>query len=291
MDTQPQTIAGTKIATTRVGFGCGALHHVLPDRRTHLLNAALDAGIRHFDCARMYGNGLAERAVGVVARSRRAEMTIVSKFGIPANPLLESLPALQWPAKAIARVARFVVGSQGYAAYPADRFSAAEADRNLSATLRALCADRVDVYLLHEPQLDEANAICELGDWAEKQQRAGKVRAFGLAGNHAVALATLLAGSPFTTVIQAPLDWNSRAKPDGATTRAPQILYGVYSYSEPRTGDATHIVREAGTQLARVLHSFPFSTVLVSTGQHARIVEAAQTARLVSDGSTRRVRP
>jgi len=44
-----------------------------------VLNAALDAGIRYFDTAWIYSDGVSEQRVGLVARHRRKEMWIATK--------------------------------------------------------------------------------------------------------------------------------------------------------------------------------------------------------------------
>ena len=68
---------------TRLGFGCAGLHGAVSrNEAIVLLETALDNGITHFDTARVYGWGAAERMLGDLARRRRAEMVIVSKAGI-----------------------------------------------------------------------------------------------------------------------------------------------------------------------------------------------------------------
>ena len=100
---------GKSLATTRVGLGCASLHH-LPthSQRQSLLRCAFEHGIRYFDCARMYGNGLAEREVGVLANDHRSAMIIATKLGIPANATLERFPVLQYPAKITRRLFGFL---------------------------------------------------------------------------------------------------------------------------------------------------------------------------------------
>ena len=74
----------------RLGFGCSALVGGRTRRESlRLLDAAWDAGIRHFDTARVYGSGDAEELLGSFAGGRRSAMTITTKFGIeplPSNP-------------------------------------------------------------------------------------------------------------------------------------------------------------------------------------------------------------
>src|SRR2546429_8200098 len=58
-------LAGTTLSVSRLGLGTASLHHLLwSSERMQLLKTALDCGISHFDTARMYGEGLAERELG-----------------------------------------------------------------------------------------------------------------------------------------------------------------------------------------------------------------------------------
>jgi len=49
------------------------------DQAIHILNTALDRGIRYFDTAWMYSDGQSEERVGMVAKHRREEMWIATK--------------------------------------------------------------------------------------------------------------------------------------------------------------------------------------------------------------------
>ena len=48
-----------------------------------MLEAAFDAGIRHFDVAPMYGFGQAEGCLGEFLGRHRADVTVTTKYGIP----------------------------------------------------------------------------------------------------------------------------------------------------------------------------------------------------------------
>ena len=51
--------------TTRLGFGCSSLMGAMGRKESvAMLEAAFDAGVRHFDVAPMYGFGQAESCVG-----------------------------------------------------------------------------------------------------------------------------------------------------------------------------------------------------------------------------------
>src|ERR1700733_14834627 len=96
--------------TTRLGYGCSSLMGML-DRKESLamLEAAFDAGVRHFDVAPMYGFGQAESCVGEFLGRHRADVTVTTKYGIPpakrqgliglarsmARPVVKALPGLK----------------------------------------------------------------------------------------------------------------------------------------------------------------------------------------------------
>ena len=77
------TFPDSELETTVLGFGCAHLYGVPRSaERLRLLDAAHDAGIRHFDVAPMYGLGLAERELGRFIRHRRDAVVVATKFGI-----------------------------------------------------------------------------------------------------------------------------------------------------------------------------------------------------------------
>src|ERR1700744_3740829 len=79
--------------TTRLGFGCSSLMAAAGRRESRRpLEAAYDAGIRHFDVAPMYGYGEAESCLGDFLQNHRGQVTITTKYGIaPAksSPLIK----------------------------------------------------------------------------------------------------------------------------------------------------------------------------------------------------------
>src|ERR1039457_4268717 len=100
-------LPGTSLLLSRVAFGTGSLHHCILRRdRANLLGTALDAGITHFDTARMYGEGLAERELGRFLKGNRRQVTIATKFGIPAVSGYEYFPPLMYFQRALGGVGR-----------------------------------------------------------------------------------------------------------------------------------------------------------------------------------------
>lgn len=89
--TQKRLIGSTALEVETLGFGCasvGNLYHAVSDAEsTSLLNAAWESGFRYFDTAPHYGQGLSERRVGDVLRSRHNDGFVLStKVGRLLHP-------------------------------------------------------------------------------------------------------------------------------------------------------------------------------------------------------------
>ncbi len=193
--------------TTRLGYGCSSIMGALGRRDSlRLLEAAYDAGIRHFDVAPMYGYGEAESCLGeLVARHR--DITITTKYGIAppkrggllrsarraAGPVLQRIPSLK---RRLARAA-------GAVAAPAEKshFSAAEARVSLDNSLRALRTDFLDIWLLHEA---EATDLTDDGllDFVQQAVAEKKIGSFGVGSESAKLPALLRERSAYCGVVQ-----------------------------------------------------------------------------------------
>ena len=78
-------LSTTGRSTTRLGFGCSSLMGAMGRKESvAMLEAAFEAGVRHFDVAPMYGFGQAESCVGEFLSGHKAEVTVTTKYGIPA---------------------------------------------------------------------------------------------------------------------------------------------------------------------------------------------------------------
>jgi aryl-alcohol dehydrogenase-like predicted oxidoreductase len=171
-------------ASSRLGFGCGSvMGRIGRAQSLRAIAAALDAGITHFDVARLYGYGEAEALVGEALRGRRDRVVIASKFGLEAPRSAGALralkPAAQFLAGAIpgARaVLRSLVGGPSEAA---DRFSPAKAAASLDQSLAALKSDYLDILFLHDCAAEDLSD--ELLAFLDGCVAAGKIRAYGVA--------------------------------------------------------------------------------------------------------------
>src|SRR6059058_1826376 len=88
-------LGDTGVETSALGLGCADLMRAGTAARRRLLAAALDAGVRHYDVAPMYGLGLAEHEIGRFAHGRRDRLVIATKFGIEPSRAARALAPVQ----------------------------------------------------------------------------------------------------------------------------------------------------------------------------------------------------
>ena len=131
----------------RLGYGAanvGNLYREVTDDQAHaILEAAWQAGIRHFDTAPHYGLGLSERRLGAfLATKPRAEFTLSTKVGRLLVPNPDAAGTLDL--------------AHDFAV-PADLrrewdLTATGVRRSLTESLERLGLDAVDVVYLHDPE-------------------------------------------------------------------------------------------------------------------------------------------
>lgn len=175
--------AGPRVSL--LGFGCASvMGRVSGSQALDAMACALDLGVTHFDVARSYGFGDAEKVLGEFIRGKRDRVTITSKFGIVAphlktwqrlarplvRPLRNALAPLR---KRVRTVSGSLLGQC--------RHDAAYARECLETSLRELGTDYIDFYLLHEPRVAHLPQREELRDFLDGRVRAGQIRAWGLA--------------------------------------------------------------------------------------------------------------
>ena len=170
--------------SSRLGFGCGSvMGRVGKAESLRAVAAALDAGITHFDVARLYGYGEAEALLGEALRGRRDRVVIASKFGLEPPRAASVLRRLKPLAQKMAGnvpgarpLLRSVIGTKEQ---PADRFSVAAARTALEQSLAALRTDYLDILFLHDCGPDDLRD--ELVGFLDDQVAAGVIRAYGVA--------------------------------------------------------------------------------------------------------------
>lgn len=177
-------LAGTRLSSSRLGFGLSGLHRVLRSRdRFALLAAAHESGITYFDAAPYYGHGIAEQELGRFAGGRRSDLLIATKFGIQPDPWLNRFPALMYARLGANASLRRVIGRDSLAIKTQRDYSGSSAVKSLERSLRALRTDHVDILFLHEPTLALLGDAERLLDSLRGLQSSGKVRYFGLSGS------------------------------------------------------------------------------------------------------------
>src|SRR5262249_6142935 len=222
-------------------------------------------GIKHFDTAPAYGDGLAEREVGRFIRRRRSNVVIATKYGIPPDRLIAGIPMLGPPLRAVRALAR----RMGYWNSERPIMTAQGVRASTEESLQRLRTDWIDLLLLHEPALDRIvspeTILTELLDL----RRRGLIRHFGLAGAWA-ALSRLITAAPdLAEVVQTgETEWPADRPPDityGALVQGPQSAFR-------KTVDSGIVLERLRVALARR----PQGVVLISTTstQHLREIAA-----------------
>jgi aryl-alcohol dehydrogenase-like predicted oxidoreductase len=204
-------LASSGRETTRLGYGCSSIMGALGRRQSlRLLEAAYDAGIRHFDVAPMYGYGEAESCLGDL-RARHNDITITTKYGIAppkrggmlrtarrvVGPVLQHVPALK----------RRLTRAAGAVAAPAEKshFSADEARASLENSLRALRTNFIDIWLLHEAEASDLTDDSLL-NFLHEAVAQKKIGTFGVGSDSAKIAALLRERTPYCQVVQH--DWS-----------------------------------------------------------------------------------
>lgn len=91
---QPTTAIASGLAITQLGFGSAAIGGLYQPAGAEAswaaMQAAWDAGIRHFDTAPFYGFGLAERRLGDFLRAQKSGFVLSTKVGRLLRPVPEA---------------------------------------------------------------------------------------------------------------------------------------------------------------------------------------------------------
>ena len=219
-----------------------------------MLAAAADLGVRHFDTAPAYGDGICEAELGKFIRGQRERFVIVTKYGIPPDPLAEAWPSLSLPLRGVRAISRTV----GFRPTPLTPLTAAGLRASAERSLKRLGTDRIDILLLHEPREDRIPSLDDIVDGLHNLQRSGVVRAFGLAGGWSGISGLLSTAPALGMVVQtAESEWPPEAAPD--------ITYGAIAAGPQRYFSPAVAVSEAVQRLRVALERRHRGVVLVST--------------------------
>jgi len=171
--TRSETVTERSFPFPRIALGCGNFGGVgsAPelfgqgldyDQAAALMDAAWEAGITHFDTADGYGGGRSETTVGRWIAARGVRPTLTSKTFHPLT----------------------VGGDRGLAP---DRVA-----RSLDASLERLGVERLDLYLVHEPDPEVPLDVAMAG--FEALLAAGRIGAYGVSNVDAEQLELALRG-------------------------------------------------------------------------------------------------
>lgn len=255
------TLPGTDLRLSRFSFGTASLFNASasPVERGRLLAAAYDHGFTHFDTAPYYAFGIAERDLGAFLATR-PKATVATKVGL-YSPGGESQPAaLVFLRKAAGRALPAL-------SRPAVDWSVARARAALSASLKRLGRERIDLYLLHEPDA-RLIAADEWLRWLEDERR--RVGAFGVAGASQRVAPFIESASPLAAVVQTQDSIAGREA--DALIRAGRPLQLTYGYVSAARGEA------AAAVLAAALRRNRTGSILVSTRRIDRLPQYAALA-------------
>jgi D-threo-aldose 1-dehydrogenase len=303
MQTLP--LADTGRTTTRLGFGCSNLMGATSRRNSlRLLEAAYDAGIRHFDVAPRYGYGEAESCLGEFLQRHRGKITIATKYGtLPpkknalislgrsiARPIVKHLPTLKH------RLAKTADAATRNPNRPT--FTAAEAQASLHHSLTALRTDHIDLWLLHEASASDLTDDSLL-QFLQSEVKKGTIGSFGM-GSSADKIPALLAERPaYCPTLQ--YEWSifSSLTPEApkqtaklfrihhrALTQNFRTLHATLAANKPLCrrwsatvkGDLANPANLANLMLRAALIINPASIVLFSSKDPAHILANVHTA-------------
>ncbi len=160
-----RTLGRSAIEVSALGFGCWAIGgewsttdgqplgwgKVDDEESVRAVRRALDLGVTFFDTADAYGTGHSERVLARALGKRRADVVLATKWG-----------------NVIDEERRLLLGSDDSPAY---------ARRALTASLRRLDTDHIDLYQLHLSDAEPERAA-ELREICEEFVREGLIRAY-----------------------------------------------------------------------------------------------------------------
>jgi aryl-alcohol dehydrogenase-like predicted oxidoreductase len=178
------------IHSSILGFGCAPILGSKDGKTSRrAIELAMEHGINHFDLARSYGYGEAEKFVGKLIQGKREKVVITSKFGIQANwkaglirPLKPILRSLTKPKTNNIKLENTIKKETNIADLFHDRLviNNSNMKKSLEKSLKALNTDYLDYFFIHEP-LGTILNIEDIIDSVNRLKEEGKIRAFGLA--------------------------------------------------------------------------------------------------------------
>lgn len=297
----------TNVTVSQLGFGTvpigGMFARVAEDVAAATLRRAFELGVRYFDTAPLYGNGVAEERLGHFLRQLpRDQFAISTKVG---RLLLASPPA---DSRRLNEGFNPFEGAPPL--FPTFDFTYDGAMRSIESSLGRLGLDRVDTLLIHDPDDYYEEAMTGAYVALDKLRREGVVGAIGAGMNQAAMLARFARDADFDCFLLAGrytlLDQTALAEllPLCIEKRIAVIIGGVYNsgiLTDPKPGatfnyqpaDARwiekaqrlkHVCDRYGTPLAAAALQFPaahpaIATILTGVRSVAEIEENERLCR------------
>ena len=180
--TERVRIGRTGVHVTRLGLGLapiGGLYTAVGEEQAHAtVERAWQLGIRYFDVAPLYGNGLAERrAAPVLSAKPRAELTLSTKVGRRLRPGGTDAQRIWAEATDVT---------------PVFDFSAEGVRASYAESLTRLGLGRADILHLHDPDDHFAQALTEALPALVRLREEGLVHAVSAGMNQSKLLAELV---------------------------------------------------------------------------------------------------
>jgi len=261
-------LARAGIVTSRLAFGTSRLHYLGRAEQHRLLAAAAELGFVHFDTAPAYGDGLAEAVLGRFVARGRDRFIVSTKYGVPADPIIQ-----RWGSMGpMLRITRAVARKAGFWQPRLPPLTPAGLRESAETSLRRLKTDRIDIFLLHEPNMERLSSpgaiLAELSDLKQR----GLIRAFGVAGSWSCIEPLLKAEPGLGEVVQtAESEW-----PDGLP---PEITYSAISRTSQSYFAAGSTTDLATRRLRAALLKRPNGVVIVSSTKTHHLRALAEVAR------------
>ncbi len=219
-------------------MGLAHTHMLTTANRQHLIRRALELGISHFDTARLYADGMSEVCLGEGIAGIRNKVTITTKFGLLPTPFIGSLGR----AAPSFRKARSVLSKLGISRYPKRSYTIQTLRQSLEASLRALKTSYIDIYCLHEPDLDSPLSE-DLFEELNRIKAKGDIRLIGVSGDRIDDVVASF-GAYFDVIQSAEASWSeSRFVPD--------ITHSLFSKDIRSGGGPDSVERLLQQSLAR----------------------------------------
>ena len=254
------TLVNNGLCLSRFTFGTASLFNAgTAGQRANLLTAAYDHGFTHFDTAPYYGFGMAERDLKPLLAAH-PNVTVATKVGI-YSPGGEAQPAA---AVFMRKAAGKIVSSLSR---PTIDWSIARAREALTGSLKRLGRERVDLYLLHEPDI----SLFDSDEWLRwLESESDRVANFGVAGDPSRLLPFVQSNNPLAAVVQS-LDSNEQREADFVLNqgRPLQITFGYVSGAR-RKGPV-----DIAATLDAALRRNVDGSIIVSTSKPERMAQYA----------------